>query len=84
VVSDGCICRFDLRGNNLLEVLKHLIGGNAGQTQPSCHNPEHFRGLVSDGFLKADTCERYKEIAVYCGNPDDLAGKQLFFMKGVF
>jgi hypothetical protein len=82
VASNGSGCRFDLCGN-LLEVLKHLTSGNIGQNKPSGHNSPHLGRIVPDGLLKSDVCERYNEIAVYCGNSDDLASKQFFLMKGV-
>ena len=81
--SGGPCCRFELDGK-FLEILEKLPSGRTGQDQPTDDNPVCFRGLFPDGIVKADTCERYRDVAVYCANSDDLVGEKLFFVKRVF
>jgi hypothetical protein len=82
VTSDGGCSRFDLSGNPL-EVLQELPGCNVGEGNAPNHHSPHLRRLVPDGLLRAETCERYDEIAVYKGNSGNITRKNLLDVLGV-
>jgi hypothetical protein len=83
VARGRCCRRSDLSGD-ILEVVEELASGLAGQNDAASHDAPHFRGLIPDGLINSDVCERYNDIAVYCGNPGHLASEQFFLMEGVF
>jgi len=83
VTGDGRCHRFDLRGN-LLEVLQELPSGHIGKRDAPNDHAMWLRRMVPDGLLRADTCERYDEIAVYEGNSSDFTRKDFSFIQRVF
>jgi hypothetical protein len=82
VASDRRCCRFDLSGN-LLEVFQELPGCNVGECNPPNYYSPYLRRLVPDGLLRAETCERYDEIAVYEGNSGNITRKDFSLMERV-
>jgi hypothetical protein len=80
--SSRTLCRFNLSGQ-VLEALDQLPGSPVRQDQAADHDPPNLWWLSADGLLKAEVCERYRDVAVYHSNGGDLAGKNLSFAQRV-
>jgi hypothetical protein len=83
VAGDGGCCRFDPRGH-LLELLQELACRSVGEGYTSNHYTSHWRRLISNGLLRADTCECYDEVAMNIGDASHFARKDFPFMQRVF
>jgi hypothetical protein len=64
LVNGGCCYRFDLSGKPL-EVLEELPSSDVGENKPSAHHSTGLRGIVPNGLINSDVCERQCYVAVY-------------------
>ena len=82
LVNCGCCYRFDLRGKPL-EVLEELPSSDAGENKPSAHHSTGLRGIVPNGLINSDVCERQGYVAVYERGTYHFGCEQLPFMQRV-
>jgi hypothetical protein len=76
--GDRCY-RFDL-GGQFLEILEQLPSGNIGEHQPRANDSTCLCGLITDGLVKSNVCERYGYVAVYNANAGNFVCEDFSFV----